>query len=69
VIDYVLLVYRFETCYQIALAIKKEVEDLEAAGIQVCIFLFYKFVFLVLISSVCPCATSFFLSLFAGDPD
>ncbi|CAN6291905.1 unnamed protein product [Urochloa humidicola] len=26
---------RFETCYQIALAIKKEVEDLEAAGIQV----------------------------------
>ncbi|KAG2536293.1 hypothetical protein PVAP13_9NG179000 [Panicum virgatum] len=25
---------RFETCYQIALAIKKEVEDLEAAGIQ-----------------------------------
>lgn len=27
---------RFETCYQIALAIKKEVEDLEAAGIQVC---------------------------------
>lgn len=29
---------RFETCYQIALAIKDEVEDLEAAGIQVCIF-------------------------------
>uniref|UniRef100_A0A453H0M1 5-methyltetrahydropteroyltriglutamate--homocysteine S-methyltransferase n=1 Tax=Aegilops tauschii subsp. strangulata TaxID=200361 RepID=A0A453H0M1_AEGTS len=28
---------RFETCYQIALAIKKEVEDLEAGGIQVCI--------------------------------
>ncbi|VAH96007.1 unnamed protein product [Triticum turgidum subsp. durum] len=27
---------RFETCYQIALAIKKEVEDLEAGGIQVC---------------------------------
>ncbi|XP_020268463.1 5-methyltetrahydropteroyltriglutamate--homocysteine methyltransferase 2-like isoform X3 [Asparagus officinalis] len=26
---------RFETCYQIALAIKKEVEDLEAAGINV----------------------------------
>ncbi|VAI00770.1 unnamed protein product [Triticum turgidum subsp. durum] len=26
---------RFETCYQIALAIKKEVEDLEAGGIQV----------------------------------
>ncbi|MQM18874.1 hypothetical protein Taro_051873 [Colocasia esculenta] len=26
---------RYETCYQIALAIKKEVEDLEAAGIQV----------------------------------
>ncbi|KAJ6801265.1 5-methyltetrahydropteroyltriglutamate--homocysteine methyltransferase 2 [Iris pallida] len=26
---------RFETCYQIALAIKDEVEDLEAAGIQV----------------------------------
>ncbi|KAK1282872.1 5-methyltetrahydropteroyltriglutamate--homocysteine methyltransferase [Acorus calamus] len=26
---------RFETCYQIALAIKNEVEDLEAAGIQV----------------------------------
>ncbi|PKA45815.1 5-methyltetrahydropteroyltriglutamate--homocysteine methyltransferase [Apostasia shenzhenica] len=26
---------RFETCYQIALAIKKEVEDLEAAGISV----------------------------------
>ncbi|RWR80980.1 Methionine synthase [Cinnamomum micranthum f. kanehirae] len=26
---------RFETCYQIALAMKKEVEDLEAAGIQV----------------------------------
>ncbi|CAL9076997.1 unnamed protein product [Musa acuminata var. zebrina] len=26
---------RFETCHQIALAIKKEVEDLEAAGIQV----------------------------------
>ncbi|KAJ6852172.1 5-methyltetrahydropteroyltriglutamate--homocysteine methyltransferase 2-like isoform X3 [Iris pallida] len=26
---------RFETCYQIALAIKKEVEDLEAAGITV----------------------------------
>ncbi|KAG2575392.1 hypothetical protein PVAP13_7KG432600 [Panicum virgatum] len=26
---------RFETCYQIALAIKKEVEDLEAAGIQI----------------------------------
>ncbi|XP_078436470.1 5-methyltetrahydropteroyltriglutamate--homocysteine methyltransferase 1 [Wolffia australiana] len=26
---------RFETCYQIALAIKEEVEDLEAAGIQV----------------------------------
>ncbi|THU73989.1 hypothetical protein C4D60_Mb04t28630 [Musa balbisiana] len=26
---------RFETCYQIALSIKKEVEDLEAAGIQV----------------------------------
>ena len=37
VIIYVFLVYRFETCYQIALAIKKEVEDLEAAGIQVCI--------------------------------
>ncbi|MQM05230.1 hypothetical protein Taro_038037, partial [Colocasia esculenta] len=31
----VLPVYKFETCYQIALAIKKEVEDLEAAGIQV----------------------------------
>lgn len=26
---------RSETCYQIALAIKKEVEDLEAAGVQV----------------------------------
>ncbi|XP_008778953.1 5-methyltetrahydropteroyltriglutamate--homocysteine methyltransferase 1 [Phoenix dactylifera] len=26
---------RYETCYQIALAIKKEVEDLEASGIQV----------------------------------
>lgn len=26
---------RFETCYQIALGIKDEVEDLEAAGIQV----------------------------------
>jgi hypothetical protein len=26
---------RFETCYQIALAIKKEVEDLEAGGIKV----------------------------------
>ena len=36
VIIYIFLV-RFETCYQIALAIKKEVEDLEAAGIQVCI--------------------------------
>jgi len=31
---------RFETCYQIALAIKKEVEDLEAAGIQVGTFTF-----------------------------
>ena len=30
-----MLCYRYETCYQIALAIKKEVEDLEAAGIQV----------------------------------
>jgi 5-methyltetrahydropteroyltriglutamate--homocysteine methyltransferase len=29
---------RFETCYQIALAIKKEVEDLEAGGIQVSTF-------------------------------
>ena len=27
--------YRFETCYQIALAIKDEVEDLEKAGITV----------------------------------
>lgn len=26
---------RFETCYQIALAIKKEVEDLEKAGINI----------------------------------
>jgi len=33
-----LLSSRFETCYQIALAIKKEVEDLEAAGIKVSIF-------------------------------
>jgi 5-methyltetrahydropteroyltriglutamate--homocysteine methyltransferase len=57
-INYVLLAYRFETCYQIALAIKKEVEDLEAAGIQVCIFHFYKFCFLVLVSSICPCATT-----------
>jgi hypothetical protein len=31
---------RFETCYQIALAIKKEVEDLEAGGIQVGTFVF-----------------------------
>lgn len=30
-----LLVPRFETCYQIALAIKEEVEDLEKAGINV----------------------------------
>lgn len=28
-------VFRFETCYQIALAIKDEVEDLEKAGITV----------------------------------
>lgn len=28
-------VFRFETCYQIALAIKDEVEDLEKAGINV----------------------------------
>ena len=34
-----ILATRFETCYQIALAIKKEVEDLEAAGIQVSFFL------------------------------
>ena len=27
--------FRFETCYQIALAIKDEVEDLEKAGITV----------------------------------
>jgi ABC-type uncharacterized transport system YnjBCD ATPase subunit len=33
--DLCLISSRFETCYQIALAIKKEVEDLEAAGIQV----------------------------------
>ena len=38
-IIYIFLV-RFETCYQIALAIKKEVEDLEAAGIQVGTFTF-----------------------------
>lgn len=30
-----LLLPRFETCYQIALAIKEEVEDLEKAGINV----------------------------------
>jgi len=36
---------RFETCYQIALAIKKEVEDLEAAGIQVGTFTFFSFSF------------------------
>jgi 5-methyltetrahydropteroyltriglutamate--homocysteine methyltransferase len=35
--------HRFETCYQIALAIKKEVEDLEAGGIQVCISSFFVF--------------------------
>ncbi|PWA49544.1 methionine synthase [Artemisia annua] len=28
-------IYRFETCYQIALAIKDEVEDLEKAGVTV----------------------------------
>jgi hypothetical protein len=33
--DVALYFLRFETCYQIALAIKKEVEDLEAGGIQV----------------------------------
>lgn len=30
-----LVFYRFETCYQIALAIKDEVEDLEKAGVTV----------------------------------
>lgn len=30
-----MIVFRSETCYQIALAIKDEVEDLEAAGINV----------------------------------
>lgn len=37
-LTWILITARFETCYQIALAIKDEVEDLEAAGIQVCIF-------------------------------
>ena len=31
----ILCISRFETCYQIALAIKDEVEDLEKAGITV----------------------------------
>ena len=31
----VVFLFRFETCYQIALAIKDEVEDLEKAGITV----------------------------------
>ena len=34
-IDEYLPVFRFETCYQIALAIKDEVQDLEKAGITV----------------------------------
>jgi hypothetical protein len=59
------LAFRFETCYQIALAIKKEVEDLEAAGIQVCIF---SYRLLVLVSLIFPCVAIPFL-LFAGDSD
>ncbi|KAG5556258.1 hypothetical protein RHGRI_006761 [Rhododendron griersonianum] len=35
IIGVMLLLPRFETCYQIALAIKEEVEDLEKAGINV----------------------------------
>lgn len=59
--------HRFETCYQIALAIKKEVEDLEAGGIQVC---YISFLCLVIISPTRPCGMcKNALWPFAGDPD
>jgi hypothetical protein len=61
-INYVVLAYRFETCYQIALAIKKEVEDLEAAGIQVCIYQFCKFVF-YRCNNMSMCNNTFFFTL------
>jgi hypothetical protein len=67
--------FRSETCMQIALAIKEEVEDLEAAGIQVnlenwlCLIPYPILSFYFLFTSIYLLFMKLFLLLIPGHPN